>query len=157
MNVDVVPEAFHGEGLADAFARLTPGGSLEGVRILLPRAEHGRDVFPEIVRARGGIIDTPTAYRTLKPERGVSRLTRSLFESRISIATFTSSATFFNFIDMVGSDALPFLRRLSIAAIGPVTRKSIEQAGLAVAIMPEEATIEAMAAQIVHWVAAAKS
>jgi len=157
MNVDVVPEAFHAEGLADAFARLNPGGRLEGVRILLPRAEHGREVFPEIVRARGGIIDTPAAYRALKPERGISRLKRSLFEGRISIATFTSSATFLNFIEMVGSDALPFLRSLTIAAIGPITRKAIEQAGLAVAIMPEEATIEAMAAQIVDWVAVARS
>jgi len=152
-----VPEAFHGEGLADAFARLNPGGRLEGVRILLPRAEHGREVFPEIVRARGGIIDTPAAYRALKPERGVSRLKRSLFEGRISIASFTSSATFSNFIEMVGSDALPFLRSLTIAAIGPITRKAIERAGLAVAIMPEEATIEAMAAQIVDWVAVARS
>ncbi len=156
MNVDVVPEAFRAEGLVEAFAGLSPGKSLENVRILLPRAENARELFPESVRARGGLIDTPVAYRAVKPEKHGKRLKRFLFEGRISIATFTSSATFTNFIEIVGSDALPFLRDVTVAAIGPVTRKSIEDAGLTVAIMPGEATIEAMVAEIVQWVTANK-
>jgi uroporphyrinogen III methyltransferase / synthase len=150
VRVDLVPEAYHAEGLASAFARLSNDG-LRGVRILLPRAETARDVFPEQVRAMGGEIDTPVAYRSVKPEKHGRRLKRFLFEGRISIATFTSSATFTNFLDMVGADALPFLRTLTIAAIGPVTKRTIENTGLNVSIMPEQATIEAMVAEIIKW------
>jgi uroporphyrinogen III methyltransferase/synthase len=155
MNLDFVPEVFHSEGLAQAFAR--DKGDLRGIRVLLPRAENAREVFPETVRSLGGQIDTPVAYRAAKPEKHGKRLKRFLFEGRISIASFTSSATFTNFIDMLGSDALPFLRDVAIAAIGPVTRKTIEATGLPVTIMPEQATIEAMVAEIVRWVAAERS
>jgi len=156
MNVDVVPDAFRAEGLAEVFSGLSPKGSLEGIRILLPRAENARELFPESVRTRGGFVDTPAAYRAVKPEKHGKRLKRFLFEGRISIATFTSSATFTNFVEIVGGDALPFLRDVTVAAIGPVTKKSIEDAGLAVAIMPREATIEAMVEEMVHWVTAGK-
>ena len=153
MKVDLVPEAFHSEGLAQAFSRLSANGELKGQRFLMPRAEEAREVFPDAVRSLGGRIDTPAAYRAVKPERHGKRLKRFLFEGRISIATFTSSATFTNFIEMVGNDALPFLSNVVIAAIGPVTRKTIEASGLTVAIMPEQATNEAMVARIAQWVA----
>jgi uroporphyrinogen III methyltransferase/synthase len=150
MAVDLVPEEYHAEGLAKAFTELSASG-LKGVRILLPRAESAREVFPDDVRIMGGEIDTPPVYRAVKPEKHGKRLKRFLLEGRISIATFTSSATFTNFVDMVGSDALPLLQNAAIAAIGPVTRKTIEKAGLSVTIMPEEATIEAMVAAIIEW------
>jgi uroporphyrinogen III methyltransferase / synthase len=151
IGVDLVPEQYHAEGLTKAFADLSIGGGLKGVRILLPRAESAREIFPDEVRAAGGEVDTPPVYRAVKPEKHGKRLKRFLFEGRISIATFTSSATFTNFVDMVGGGALPFLQKVTIAAIGPVTKKTIEKAGLSVAIMPEEATIEAMVAEIIGW------
>jgi uroporphyrinogen III methyltransferase/synthase len=153
MHVDLVPEQYHAEGLAKAFADLSANGSLKGIHILLPRAESAREVFPDHVRAAGGEVDTPPVYRTSKPEKHGKRLKRFLFEGRITVATFTSSATFTNFIDMVGSNALPFLQKAAIAAIGPVTRATIEKTGLSVTIMPEEATIEAMVTEIIRWIA----
>ncbi len=157
MRPDLVPETFHSEGLAQAFARISGSGDLRGQRILLPRAENAREVFPEMVRSLGGHIDTPVAYRAAKPDRHGRRLKRFLFEGKISIATFTSSATFTNFVDILGGDALPFLRNVTIAAIGPVTKKTIEASGLSVSIMPDQATNEAMVAKIVQWVAAGNS
>jgi uroporphyrinogen III methyltransferase / synthase len=150
IRVDLVPDSFHAEGLASAFSKLS-GGTLADVRILLPKADTAREVFPDRVRSLGGEIDTPVAYRSVKPEKHGRRLKRFLFEGRISIATFTSGATFTNFLEMVGSDALPFLRRLTIAAIGPITKKAIESVGLSVEIMPEKATIDAMVAEIIRW------
>lgn len=151
MQVDLVPQEYHAEGLTEAFAGLYPGGSLKGVRILLPRAESARELFPDNVRAASGEIDTPVAYRAAKPEKHGKRLKRFLFEGRISVATFTSSATFTNFLEIVGSDALPFLKKLAIAAIGPVTERTIRKAGLSVTIMPKEATIESLVTEIARW------
>jgi uroporphyrinogen III methyltransferase/synthase len=82
------------------------------------------------------------------PETRGKRLKRFLREGRISVATFTSAATFNNFREILGPDAEDLLRGVTIAAIGPVTRKSIEKTGLKVEIVPPEATVEAMAEAI---------
>jgi uroporphyrinogen III methyltransferase/synthase len=91
-------------------------------------------------------------YRTIKPEFHGKRLRRFLKEGRISIATFTSAATFNNFREIMGEDADDLLTHLAIAVIGPVTAKAVEKAGLHADIMPEEATIEAMVQDIIEWV-----
>ncbi len=101
------------------------------------------------MRELGGEIDVPVAYRAVKPEHRGRRLKRFLKEGRITIATFTSAATFNNFIEMMGNEAFELLKGVSIAAIGPVTAKAIEKAGLRVEIMPKEATIEAMVEEII--------
>ncbi len=160
LRVDLVPEEFNAEGLIEAFIKEAQNSvqdaryrtsNLEGLRILLPRAEKARDIFPERVRELNGEIDCPTAYRTIKPEKHGKRLYRFLKSGRISVATFTSAATFRNFVDIMGPEAPDFLRGITIAAIGPVTAKAIESAGLKVSIMPREATIKAMVDEIIAW------
>ncbi len=155
LKVDLVPVQFNAEGLLEAIIREITGqgtksNSLKGIRILLPRAEVAREIFPQRVRELGGEIDTPVAYRTVKPEKHGKRLKRFLKEGRIAVATFTSAATFANFIDMMGDDAMDLLKPAEIAAIGPVTKEAINKAGLKVSIMPEEATIKAMVNAIIE-------
>jgi uroporphyrinogen III methyltransferase/synthase len=153
IKVDLVPEEFRAEGLVELFQKFqgSKGEGLKGLRFLFPRAEKAREVFPDRVRELGGEIDIPVAYRTIKPEFHGKRLRRFLKEGRISIATFTSAATFNNFREIMGKDAEEFLRALVIAVIGPVTAKAVEKAGLHVDIMPKEATIEAMVNEIIEW------
>jgi uroporphyrinogen III methyltransferase/synthase len=160
IKTDLIPDEFRAEGLIEAFTPPHPplakgkteGGLLKGMRFLLPRAEVAREVFPENVRKLGGEIDTPVAYGTIKPQSRGKRLRRFLKEGRISIATFTSAATFNNFREIMGKDADKLLREVAIAVIGPVTAKAVEKAGLKVDIMPKEATIEAMVLKIIEWI-----
>jgi uroporphyrinogen III methyltransferase/synthase len=173
INVDLVPEKFRAEGLIEAFVKETKSEKLkvkneaqndsnsklktqnskllDGMRFLLPRAEVGREIFPEEVRRLGGTIDVPVTYRAVRPDMHGKRLRRFLKEGRITIATFTSAATFNNFREIMGEDADDLLNGVAIAVIGPVTAKAIEKAGLKVHIMPEEATVEAMAEGIKRW------
>ena len=157
LKVDLVPDKFNAEGLIEAFSlQKTTGANgstpLNGIKILLPRAETAREVFPEKVRELGGEIDVFTAYKTIKPEVHGKRLKRFLKEGRISIATFTSAATFNNYMEIMGEDALDLLKDVIIAVIGPVTAKAVEKAGLTVHIMPEEATVDAMVKEIIKRV-----
>lgn len=145
LRVEMVPEDFRAEGLVVAF------GDVRGKRILLPRAKEARDLFPDAVRAAGGEITVATVYRTVAPERHSKRLARLLREGRINVATFTSASTFKNLVSMIGPEAVELLRGVTIAAIGPVTRKSIEKQGLTVTVMPERATIDDMANAIRDW------
>jgi uroporphyrinogen III methyltransferase/synthase len=152
VKVDLIPDEFNAEGLSDAFLRLSAdGASLSGFNFLLPRAEKAREVFPDRVRKLGAGIDAPPVYRAIKPEKHGKRLQRFLSQGRISIATFTSGATFTNFVEMVGADAKTFLQRVPIAVIGPVTKATVEKAGLKVEIMPARATIPDMVEEIIKW------
>ena len=161
IRVDLVPEEFNAEGLIAAFIQEGKGmratgdrtdtEPLKGIKFLLPRAEVAREVFPEKVREHGGLIDVPAAYRAIKPDYHGKRLKRFLKEGRITIATFTSAATFNNFREIMGEDADELLKEVAIAVIGPVTARAIEKAGLTVDIMPKEATIEAMVEEIITW------
>lgn len=164
INVDLVPEEFNAEGLIEAFLKEGAKGKgqgaeqrphqqpLQNMRFLLPRAETAREVFPEKVRASGGVIDVPVAYRAVKPDYHGKRLKRFLKEGRITVATFTSAATFTNFREIMGEDADELLQSVAIAVIGPVTAKAVEKAGLKVHIMPKRATVGAMVDEIKAWV-----
>jgi uroporphyrinogen III methyltransferase/synthase len=168
LKVDMVPKKFMAEGLVEAFikesAQYTVRTSethaqskdskikpLSGIRLLLPRAEVARELFPDKVRELGGEIDVPVAYRAIMPDMHGKRLRRFLKEGRITIATFTSAATFNNFIAVMGEDAGELLDNVTIAVIGPITAKALDQAGLKAAIMPKEATVEAMVKAIRAW------
>jgi uroporphyrinogen III methyltransferase/synthase len=158
LKIDLIPDEFNAEGLIEAFIKEQRAKSkkhnelLKGMRFLLPRAEKAREIFPDRVRELGGEIDVPVAYRTIKPESRGKRLRRFLKEGRISIATFTSAATFNNFREIMGDDAEELLKGVAIAVIGPITAKAVEKAGLPVDIMPKEATIEAMVEAILKWI-----
>lgn len=156
LKVDIVPDVYRAEGLIKIFTSKQKAGNadkpLAGVKFLLPRAEVAREIFPEKIRELGGTIDIPVVYKTIKPESRGKRLRRFLKAGKITIATFTSAATFRNFMAIMGKDADLLLKGVVIAAIGPVTSHAVEQAGLHVDIMPKEATIDAMVAEIIQWV-----
>ncbi|MBL7050324.1 MAG: uroporphyrinogen-III C-methyltransferase [Nitrospira sp.] len=155
IKVDLIPETFNAEGLVNAFvAEHKKQGSesrLEGIKILLPRAETARELFPDKVRELGGDIDVVTAYRSILPGRRGRRIRKFLKQGKISIATFTSAATFNNFMELMEEDAMGLLEDVTIAAIGPVTKQAIEKAGLKVSIMPKDATVDAMVTEIIKY------
>ncbi|MBI5740912.1 MAG: uroporphyrinogen-III C-methyltransferase [Nitrospirae bacterium] len=167
IKVDLVPEEFNAEGLIRAIEQKSRraeernektsellnccASALKGVKFLLARAEVGREILPEKIRELGGEIDVVTAYRAVKPDLHGKRIKRFLKEGKITIATFTSAATFNNFMDIAGEDADGLLKDVAIAVIGPVTARAVEKAGLKVGIMPREATIEAMVNEIIQW------
>jgi uroporphyrinogen III methyltransferase/synthase len=170
LRTDLIPEEFRAEGLIGAFlkmrnaeceikneksdflGRTSNSDLLKGMRFLLPRSEVAREIFPEKIRELGAEIDVPITYRTIKPESHGKRIRRFLKEGRISIATFTSAATFNNFGEIMGKDAEEILKGVTIAVIGPVTAMAVENAGLHVDIMPKEATVEAMVEEIIKWI-----
>lgn len=151
IRVDLVPQEFRAEGLLQSFLHLYGGENLSGVRLLLPRAEKARELFPEQVRLRGGHIDVPPLYCTVKPDAHGKRIQRFFKEGKITVATFTSGSTFSHFVEILGEDAIRLLEGVAIAVIGPVTKRAVESKGLHVEIMPETSTVEGMVEEIVRW------
>ncbi|MCE5271875.1 uroporphyrinogen-III C-methyltransferase [bacterium] len=153
LSVDMLPEKFVAESVADSFAKL--GESLEGKRILLPRAEIARKVLPEALAALGAeVMEVPVySTRITRPENLPQVLTE-LAAGQVDLVTFTSSSTVDNFVELVGLDSLKGLGGKPVyAAIGPVTEATAAGYGLAPLISAGTHTIEGLTALIENYFA----
>src|SRR5690349_20489088 len=65
IKVDLVPDEFRAESVV---AALAPSGSLNAAKILLPRADIGREVIADALRERGAAVSEVVAYRTVLDE-----------------------------------------------------------------------------------------
>jgi hydroxymethylbilane synthase len=127
---EVIPELYKAEDLAAAF----PVGSVEGRRVLLPRAAGAREVLPERLRAQGAAVDVLEIYRAVPPAGLRSRLL-SLLERGVDVVTFTSSSTVRNFVEALGGQRLD--PAIKVACIGPITAKTAGEADLRVDIIAD--------------------
>ncbi|MEN8199350.1 MAG: uroporphyrinogen-III C-methyltransferase [Thermodesulfobacteriota bacterium] len=150
VRADLLPAVFTGEGLAEAL--LDEG--IEGRNILIPRAEQARQILPEMLRGAGAQVTVTPVYKNVAPEGKRERLREELESGQVDMVTFTSSSTVRNFLSMVGAESASELKRLMhevrIAAIGPITAKTVTDNGLQVDIMPESHTIADMIHAIVE-------
>jgi uroporphyrinogen III methyltransferase/synthase len=151
---DLLPEKFTGEGLAEALVNQ----GVAGAKILIPRAEKAREILPETLRKAGAEVCVAPVYRNVLPEPDSKNdqsqeVIKGLEDKSIELITFTSSSTVRNFAKMAAGDSLERLARLldgvAIAAIGPITAKTVNDYGLEVDIQPDTYTIPEMVNSIV--------
>jgi len=142
LRADLVPEEYQAEGILEAVGK----HQLNNAHILIPRAEVARELLPEELRALGARVDVVPVYRTVVPKTDVEDWRQQLLKQQIHIVTFTSSSTVRNFVEMLGGvDRVKILlQSVSIACIGPITAKTVEEYGLTVSIMSRENTIPAL-------------
>jgi len=151
INADLIPSTFTGEGLAESL--LDQG--VEGRNILIPRALKGREILPETLRGAGAQVTVVPVYRNCPEEEPKMNLRKDLAEGKVDMVTFTSSSTVRNFLAMIEAENQEELENLmdgvDIAAIGPITAKTVTDNGLQVTVQPDEYTIDEMVWSIVHY------
>jgi uroporphyrinogen III methyltransferase / synthase len=142
IRVDLTPEEFRTEALADA---MSAQAAIENARVLLPRSDIARELLAEELRAAGANVVEVVAYRTVlaSGEReGDHDVYRMLLDGQIDAVTFTSASTVRNFVEILGHDqAIDLLRNTVVASIGPVTAEAAQQLNIATVVMPERYTI----------------
>jgi uroporphyrinogen III methyltransferase/synthase len=103
----------------------------------------------------GAHVTVAPVYRNVPPNGRKEELREQLVNGEIDLLTFTSSSTVTNFLTMVDAkseeELHQLLNKVTIAAIGPVTAKTILESGLKVDIQPERYTIVDMVASIVSF------
>ena len=134
LKVDLMGKEYVAEGLLEAFAAY----SLEGARILLPRAAVARDLVPVELAKRGAKVDVVEAYRTIIPEDAAQRVAAL---GKVDAITFTSSSTVRNFVAAAGARGLAGSKAISI---GPVTTATAHELGLEVAAQARTYTIDGL-------------
>ncbi len=141
MHADIVPDKYVAEGVIAALQQI---GDLEGVRFLLPRAEQAREVLPDALRAAGAVVDVVACYRTVPEEAPAADILERIKAGDVDCVTFGSSSTVENFLSLIPADVLKAHPGVLLAAIGPVTAKTLHKHGLEAGLQPEEYTIPAL-------------
>ena len=158
VKADIVPDEFRAEAAAAAIAA---AGSLQGARVLLPRADIGREVIGNQLRQAGADVTEVIAYHTRleeTPREGDPDVYGLLLEGRIDVVTFASPSSVRSFVKIHGADAAAdLLKNTVVAVIGPVTGDAARQLGLPVTVQATTHTIPALVDAIVAYYAAART
>ena len=146
IKVDLVPDEFRAEAVAKA---VTASGSVRGKRVLLPRADIGRELVADELRKQGAEVTEVVAYRTVAADlerEGEPDVYKLLLEHRIDAVTFTSASAVRSFVRLVGAEpAADLLRATVVASIGPVTAEAAAQSDIQTTVMPAQYTVRALA------------
>ena len=135
------PELVTSEYTAEGLANALEGWELQGLRVLVPRAEIARDALPSLLANRGAEVEILPVYRAVCPADAGPALMRLFDGDGVDVITFTSSSTVSNFVRAFPEDRLPaILGDAEIACMGPVTADTARKLGLPVAIVAREYT-----------------
>jgi uroporphyrinogen III methyltransferase/synthase len=148
VSPDLVPNTYWTEGLAEELG----GYPMRGKKVLIPRPRIAHDELSKRLQGLGAIVEEVEAYLTRKPEYGPESLRKLLQTGSFDLITFTSPSTVNNFVEICReSNIYEEILAIAVACIGPVTAKRATEQGLAVAIVPDEYTIDSLAEAIVKY------
>ncbi len=163
--VDLVPEEYTSSGLVAALAGSAEHGSakgasgdepraaVDGARVEVARSDHGSAVLLEGLEDAGAYVHETILYRLVRPTES-GRSAAMAAEGELDAACFTSSLTVEHFLEAaadrgIREAALAGLDDAVVGVIGEPTAETAAEHGLAVDVVPEEATFEALAEETV--------
>jgi uroporphyrinogen III methyltransferase/synthase len=95
-------------------------------------------------------VDVVIAYRTALPNVDVGPLAERLRQGKVDVITFTSSSTVRNFVRLFSGQKLAEVAfGCVIACIGPITARTVEEAGGRPDIIADEFTTNGLTRAIV--------
>jgi uroporphyrinogen III methyltransferase/synthase len=146
---DLVPPEAVGESVVEAMVA-AGGAALAGARVLLPRAEGGRAVLPDGLRAAGATVDEVTLYVAAPPASAPPEALALLRTGNIDAVAFTSSSTVRNLLTVLGEDAgaRAGVTGALVACIGPATAETARSAGLSVDVEAAEHSVPGLVAAL---------
>jgi len=135
LSADFLPERFVSEGMLKTLDRVP----MEGRKVLMARAEQGRDLLPEALRRRGAEVVVAPVYRTVPERPSDEALARA---SEADFVTFTSASSVHNLLRTGAIDPAAFPPR--VVTIGPVTSEAAREGGFEVAAEAERHDLDGL-------------
>jgi uroporphyrinogen III methyltransferase/synthase len=148
LPADLIAEESTAEGVV---AAMTAADSMTGKRVLLPKADIGREYVGTALTTAGAQVTEVVAYRTVAEESVPDEVRQALTAGRIDVVIFTSGSAVRSFASIFGVERSAVLRRTTIAVIGPTTADAARQLGIDVAIQPDTYAIPALVDAIVAY------
>lgn len=146
LRVDLVPREYRAESLLEEMT----GSTLDGRRVLIPRAKVAREILPEKLREAGAVVVVPPAYESVPSSDGKDGVAERLASGEVDCVTFTASSTVENFVKAFGAEeAARLLAETRVACIGPITADTARAYGLRVDAEAGEYTISGLVETVV--------
>ena len=133
---DFTPARYTSERLVQGLSE----HGVSGVKVLMPRTNIAPEDAVQALERLGAQVYQPVAYRTLSPEGSAEKARELLAHGKIDIATFTSSSTVQNLLELLDGDP-SLLQNVLIACIGPVTARKARDLGLKVDVTARRHTV----------------
>jgi uroporphyrinogen-III synthase len=148
-DVAVVPDEFSSAGLVRALRDRVAGDPVE-----VARSDHGSPVLLDGLRDAGASVAETVLYRLVRPPGAGDSAERAAADG-LDGACFTSSLTVRHFLAAaaergVRDAAVEGLSDAVVGCIGEPTQAAARDAGLAVDVVPAEATFDALARAVVE-------
>ncbi|MEX2138461.1 MAG: uroporphyrinogen-III C-methyltransferase [Pirellulales bacterium] len=124
LHADLTPDEFRAESLAEALLDAAVKNASKP-RLLLVRANRGREVLAETLTAAGCKVEQVVAYQSIDVETPDPEIAALLQHGRIDWITVTSSAIARSLARLFGDD----LRRAKLASISPITTATLRELG----------------------------
>ncbi|MDQ0110860.1 uroporphyrinogen-III C-methyltransferase [Paenibacillus harenae] len=154
LTFEELPVKFQAEGLLEQLDTLLKAGE----RVLLPRGDLAREVLPRELAAKGLEAVQLDVYETVLADTQDELALEWLREKQIHMITFTSSSTVTNLLELLKRKGIDnpaeHLAGIPIASIGPITSKTVTDAGLTVTVEPAHSTIDSLIDAIAAYRAA---
>ncbi|HXH64569.1 MAG TPA: uroporphyrinogen-III synthase [Mariprofundaceae bacterium] len=125
------------DGLIEAYQHHNLPG-----RLLLFRAEEGRDTLPDWLQRQGVDVTTVHAYRTVCPDADASAVIADLRRGAIDAVLLGSPKTAAHYLRRIGDAALA--ARPVLVAISPDVARAAERLGLGVQVVAGTASFSSM-------------
>jgi len=156
IRVGLTPLKFSSEGIIEKLRSV----NLHGKTVAIPRTREVDPYLREKLEKMGAHVLETSVYESTPPsdESKMLKLLNDLFNGKIDIITFTSSATARNLFKTADKHGLvsrlqSCLRgKVVVTAIGPMTQRTLEDLGAKVDVVPNEYTVEDMVKAIVKFI-----
>lgn len=147
-SVDRLPAEFSSSGLVEELSTDAPGAKIE-----IARSDHGSEVLLEGLNDAGAYVHETVLYRLARPQ-GAGASAAAAADGDVAGACFTSSLTVEHFLDAadergVRAAAIEGLNAAVVGAIGEPTRRTAEEHGIDVDVVPDSAEFERLAEAVV--------
>ena len=144
INPDLVPSGEQSSaGLLDEWPEFDPAFDPIN-RVFLPRADIATETLAAGLAELGWEVDDVTAYRTVRAAPPPAEIREAIKGGGFDAVLFTSSSTVRNLVGIAGKPHSSTV----VACIGPQTAKTAEENGLRVDVLPETASVAALAAAL---------
>ena len=148
LRADLTPDDARSESLVDTFRSVGSAG-----RLLLLRADRGREALTAGLRAAGIAFDEVAVYRNIEETRWDPEVVDRIVQGQVDWITLTSSGVVRSLLAHLPEQAKTHLGvRTKLASISPITTQTARELGRAVAAEAATSSMDALVDAIVEQV-----
>lgn len=138
---NMIPQKYTAQSLANLF----PRARTRGIKVLFPKGNRSPGLLEKELSRKGYEV-TPMVVYTTGLRNSIDKRVEKMFHSKeANCIGFTSPSSVSALVSILGTEMIKrLLEDVTISAIGPSTYRACNDAGLNVAILPTEYTVQGM-------------